>query len=159
MDIIRLEITACYIFSSFQVARSGTELSIQLLGGARRLTPANSHQFPLAVVMSGPGKSGAYGLAIARHLAAQGVRTVAYVPEMSVYPSVLASELSLYKLCCKGGSNKHNILTSSLTELPKTPVDLVSGLTMTFLDLKSNWTLKSNKGRNLLSFNAFIASL
>ncbi len=116
------------IVSSFlnKVARSGTELSIQLLGGARRLTPANSHQFPLAVILSGPGKSGAYGLAIARHLAAQGVRTVAYVPEMSVYPSVLASELSLYKLCCKGGSNKNNMLTCSLAELPKTPVDLVN---------------------------------
>ena len=55
----------------FQMARSGTELSIQLLGGARRLTPANSHQLPLAVILAGPGKSGTYGLAIARHLATQ----------------------------------------------------------------------------------------
>ncbi len=45
---------------------------------------------------------------------------------MSVYPSVLASELSLYKLCCKGGSNKNNTLTNSIAELPKTPVDLVT---------------------------------
>jgi hypothetical protein len=56
----------------------------------------------------------------------KGVRTVAFVPEMSVYPSVLASELSLYKLCCKGGSNKNNTLTNSIAELPKTPVDLVT---------------------------------
>ena len=55
----------------FQMARSGTELSIQLLGGARRLTPANSHQVPVAVILAGPGKSGSYGLAIARHLATQ----------------------------------------------------------------------------------------
>lgn len=106
------------------VARSGTELSIQLLGGARRLTPANSHQFPLAVILSGPGKAGSYGIAIARHLATQGVRTVTYIPELSVYPATLANELNLYKLCCKGGTKAHS-LTHSVTDLPKSPVDLV----------------------------------
>ena len=40
------------------VARTGTELSIQLLGGSRRLNPSNSHQVPLCVVLCGPGRTG-----------------------------------------------------------------------------------------------------
>ena len=40
------------------VARTGTELSIQLLGGCRRLNPSNSHQVPLCVVLCGPGRTG-----------------------------------------------------------------------------------------------------
>ncbi len=53
------------------VARSATEVSVQLLGGARRLNPSNLHQLPLCVVLCGPGRTGAFGLAIARHLSAQ----------------------------------------------------------------------------------------
>ena len=51
---------------------------------------------------------------------------MAFVPEMSVYPSGLAAELSLYKLCCKGGPSKVNSFTNNIAELPKGPVDLVS---------------------------------
>jgi enhancer of mRNA-decapping protein 3 len=88
------------------VARAGTELAVQLLGGSRRLNPSNSHQLPLCVILCGPGQTGAYGLAISRHLAAQGVKTLAYLPHLSLYPTHLASELSLYKLCCKGSMCK-----------------------------------------------------
>ena len=43
------------------VARTGTELAIQLLGGSRRLNPSNSHQVPVCVVLCGPGRTGEYG--------------------------------------------------------------------------------------------------
>ena len=43
------------------MARTGTELAIQLLGGSRRLNPSNSHQVPQCVVLCGPGRTGEYG--------------------------------------------------------------------------------------------------
>ena len=105
------------------VARSGTEVAIQLLGGSRRLNPQNSHQVPLCVVLCGPGKSGEYGMAIGRHLASQGVKTITFFPQLDLYQRQLANELNLYKLCCKSQGSK---LIHEVKELPQgTAVDLV----------------------------------
>ena len=62
---------------------------------------------------------------------------------MSVYPSGLASELSLYKLCCKGGPAKLNSITNSIAELPKGPVDLV----------RLNFTILGKVSFSLLDYN------
>ena len=105
------------------VARAGTELSIQLLGGSRRLNPQNSHQVPLCVILCGPGKTGEYGLAVSRHLATQGIKTVAFFPQLELYQRNLANELALYKLCCKGGSQSK--LIQDVKDLPSCTVDLV----------------------------------
>lgn len=106
------------------VARASTELSMQLLGGSRRLNPTNSHQAPYCVVLCGPGRQGAYGLATARHLAGQGIRTLAYLPDLPLYPPHLASEWTLYKLCCKG--QEKNKWTGNVKDLPTNqPIDLV----------------------------------
>ena len=105
------------------VSRSGSEVAIQLLGGSRRLNPQNSHQVPLCVVLCGPGKSGEYGMAIGRHLASQGVKTITFFPQLDLYQRQLANELALYKLCCKSQGSK---LIHEVKELPQgTAVDLV----------------------------------
>ena len=105
------------------VARAGTEVAVQLLGGARRLNPQNSHQVPVCVVLCGPGKSGEYGMAISRHLASQGVKIITFFPQLDLYQKQLANELALYKLCCKSGSGSK--LIHEVKELPQNAVDLV----------------------------------
>ena len=105
------------------VARAGTEVAVQLLGGSRRLNPQNSHQVPVCVVLCGPGKSGEYGMAIGRHLASQGVKTITFFPQLDLYQRQLANELALYKLCCKSGSGSK--LIHEVKELPQSAVDLV----------------------------------
>jgi len=104
------------------VARSTSEITIQLLGGSHRLNPLNSHQVPTVVALCGPGKSGAYGLAALRHLASQGVRTCAYLPSLPFYPPHIDSELALYKLCLK---KNFNTLCLDVKDLPSTSVDVI----------------------------------
>lgn len=63
--------------------------------------PNNKHQLPSAVILVGPSRTGAFGLAAARHLAAQGFKTVAYVPDLPHYPDRMSEQLKLYKLTGK----------------------------------------------------------
>ncbi|XP_059081044.1 enhancer of mRNA-decapping protein 3-like isoform X2 [Tigriopus californicus] len=100
------------------MARSAVELAIHLFGGAHRLNPSNNHQVPLVVILVGPNRAGVFGLATARHLDSQGVRTAAYLPDVPHYPAHVAQELNLYKL----SSGKVCTKTESL---PQGPVDLV----------------------------------
>ena len=83
----------------FQVellGRAGTEIALQLLGGAHRLNPHNAHQWPTVVALCGPHRSGAAGINCARQLSSHGVKTIVYV-ENSDDISLL-QELTLYKL-------------------------------------------------------------
>lgn len=61
-------------------------------------------------------------MAISRHLATQGVKTVAFFPQIELYPRNLANELALYKLCCKSSGSK---LIQEFRDLPDGAVDLV----------------------------------
>ncbi|XP_003428062.1 enhancer of mRNA-decapping protein 3 [Nasonia vitripennis] len=78
------------------LGRAGTEIILQLLGGAHRLNPNNAHQRPTVVALCGPHRSGAAGINCVRQLSSHGVKTVVYV-ESSDDISLL-QELSLYKL-------------------------------------------------------------
>ncbi|XP_034942378.1 enhancer of mRNA-decapping protein 3 [Chelonus insularis] len=78
------------------LGRAGTEIIIQLLGGAHRLNPKNAHQWPTIVALCGPHRSGAAGVNCARQLSTHGIKTVVYV-ENSENVSLL-QELSLYKM-------------------------------------------------------------
>ncbi|XP_011494028.1 PREDICTED: enhancer of mRNA-decapping protein 3 isoform X2 [Ceratosolen solmsi marchali] len=78
------------------LGRAGTEITLQLLGGAHRLSPNNAHQWPTVVVLCGPHRSGAAGINCARQLSSHGVKTIIYV-ESSEDVFVL-QELSLYRL-------------------------------------------------------------
>jgi len=104
------------------VARAGTEIATVLFGGSRRLNPQNRHQTPFVVALCGPGKTGEYGLAISRHLASQGVKTMAFFPQLELYQHNLANELALYKLCCKGSMSK---LVQDVKDLPSCTLDLI----------------------------------
>jgi len=104
------------------VARTGTEIASVLFGGSRRLNPQNRHQVPFCVALCGPGKTGEYGLAMSRHLASQGVKTLVFLPQLELYQHNLANELALYKLCCKGSLSK---LVQDVKDLPNCTVDLI----------------------------------
>jgi len=98
------------------MARSVVDLTIQMLGGERRLNPDNRHQVPKVVALCGPGKAGSYGLASLRHLASQGVRTCAYLPTFPMYPAMVDAELNLYKLCLK--KQEHVLVHDAAKDLP-----------------------------------------
>lgn len=78
------------------MGRAGTEISLQLLGGAHRLNPNNAHQWPTVVVLCGPHRSGAAAVNCARQLSSHGVKTVVYIENSE--DIFLLQELSLYKL-------------------------------------------------------------
>lgn len=78
------------------MGRAGTEIILQLLGGAHRLNPKNAHQWPTVVALCGPHRSGAAGVNCARQLSTHGIKTVVYV-ENSENINLL-QELSLYKM-------------------------------------------------------------
>ncbi|KAK3917445.1 Enhancer of mRNA-decapping protein 3 [Frankliniella fusca] len=98
-------------------ARCATEMSLQLLGGAHRLTPHNAHQWPTVIVMVGPHSQGAVGVMCARQLECQGVSTVVLAVNEAAAPPFMKRELNFYK--CSGGP-----IVSSTDQLPET-VDLV----------------------------------
>ncbi|CAB0039845.1 unnamed protein product [Trichogramma brassicae] len=77
------------------LGRAGTEISLQLLGGAHRLSPHNAHQWPTVVALCGPHRSGAAGINCARQLSSHGVKTIVYVE--SSEDIFLLQELSLYR--------------------------------------------------------------
>lgn len=103
---------------SEMLGRAATEIGIQLLGGARRLNPRNSHQKPLVVVMCGSNRPGAMGLNTARQLAAHGVSTLVYLMDLIHVTTQVSQELSLYKMT--GQKYTHRI-----QDLPTGAVDLV----------------------------------
>ncbi|KAE8751780.1 hypothetical protein FOCC_FOCC001629 [Frankliniella occidentalis] len=98
-------------------ARCATEMSLQLLGGAHRLTPHNAHQWPTVIVMVGPHSQGAAGVMCARQLECQGVSSVVLVVNEAAAPPLMKRELNFYK--CSGGP-----IVTSIEQLPET-VDLV----------------------------------
>lgn len=100
------------------LARGATEIALQLLGGSRRLTPNNQHQWPkIVVVCDEPynARLSEIGLATGRMLACHGLKVVVYVS--CVTKSTRTShELELY-------AATGNLFTSDLLSLPSS--DLV----------------------------------
>uniref|UniRef100_A0AAG5CYE4 Enhancer of mRNA-decapping protein 3 n=1 Tax=Anopheles atroparvus TaxID=41427 RepID=A0AAG5CYE4_ANOAO len=100
------------------LARGATELALQLLGGSRRLTPNNQHQWPKIVVVCDGAQSerlNEVGFSTARQLACHGLETVVYVSSLE-NPTRVSSELPLYMAT-------GNKLTIDVNTLP--PCDLV----------------------------------
>ncbi|KAH8345417.1 hypothetical protein KR067_004081, partial [Drosophila pandora] len=63
------------------LARGASDLAITLLGGARRLTPANNHQWPKIVIICDGVKSMRtinIGAATGRQLASHGLTVLLY---------------------------------------------------------------------------------
>ncbi|CAJ0755594.1 17893_t:CDS:10 [Entrophospora sp. SA101] len=59
--------------------RGASMMCLQALGGSRRIRPNNHNAAPLVVLLVGNNKTGAYGLATARHLANHGCHVIACV--------------------------------------------------------------------------------
>lgn len=82
---------------SESIARAVAEVSLHLLGGPHRLTPKNSHQKPVVVVLCGNHPEAAGAVCAARHLATLGVTTIVYLQSLTV-PNSMVKEIELYKL-------------------------------------------------------------
>uniref|UniRef100_A0A182W2U2 Enhancer of mRNA-decapping protein 3 n=1 Tax=Anopheles minimus TaxID=112268 RepID=A0A182W2U2_9DIPT len=76
------------------LARGATELALQLLGGSRRLTPNNQHQWPKIVVVC-EGMLDEVGISTARQLASHGLETVVFLSSLTE-ATQNSSEVPLY---------------------------------------------------------------
>ena len=79
------------------IARAVAEVSLHLLGGPHRLTPKNSHQKPVVVVLCGNHPEAAGVVCAARHLATLGVTTIIYLQGLT-FSNYMVEEIELYKL-------------------------------------------------------------
>lgn len=96
---------------SESIARAIAEVALHFVGGPHRLTPKNSHQKPLVVVLCGNHPEAAGAVCAARHLATLGVQTVVYL-HTSTVPQFMLKEIELYKLTGQSVINneKSNLL-------------------------------------------------
>lgn len=100
------------------LARGATELALQLLGGSRRLSPKNLHQWPRVVVICDEpynNRQSEIGLCTARQLASHGVTVMVYV-KTSTTNAKESKELELY-------TATGNDFTGNVKDL--TPCDLI----------------------------------
>lgn len=80
------------------LARGATELALNLLGGSRRLSPRNLHQWPkVTVICDEPYnfRQSEIGLSTARQLASMGLKVMVYV-KTSSHSERLSKELGLF---------------------------------------------------------------
>lgn len=80
------------------LARGATELALNLLGGSRRLSPKNLHQWPRIVVICDEPynfRRSEVGLATARQLASHGLKVMVYV-KTSSHSDKNSKELELF---------------------------------------------------------------
>ncbi|KAF0457890.1 YjeF N-terminal domain-like protein [Gigaspora margarita] len=102
--------------------RGASMMCLQALGGSRRIQPHNHNAAPLVVILAGNNKTGAYGLATARHLANHGCHVIVCVvgKEKDLLKSVAYQQKILHPT---GGRS-----VKTVSELPQqltNPVDLI----------------------------------
>lgn len=99
----RIQNLACDHGHSFErqndfLARGATELALNLLGGSRRLSPKNMHQWPrVTVICDEPYnfRQSEIGLSTARQLASHGLKVMVYV-KTSSHSDKSSKELELF---------------------------------------------------------------
>uniref|UniRef100_A0A0K8VBV8 Enhancer of mRNA-decapping protein 3 n=1 Tax=Bactrocera latifrons TaxID=174628 RepID=A0A0K8VBV8_BACLA len=99
------------------LARGVTDLAILILGGARRLTPTNYHQWPIVVIMCTKSinlRNSDIGAATGRQMASHGLKVLLYMENENTTNK--SGEIGLFKAT-------DNVIVYSVDELP-TP-DLV----------------------------------
>lgn len=104
------------------LARGATEVALQLLGGSRRLTPNNQHQWPKIVVICDEpynARLSEIGIATGRMLACHGLKVVVYV-SCATKSTRTSFELELY-------AATGNLFTFNVNTLPSS--DLVIAAT------------------------------
>ncbi|KAG9293737.1 hypothetical protein G9A89_019074 [Geosiphon pyriformis] len=117
--------------------RGTSMMCLQALGGSRRIQPNNHNAAPLVVILAGNTKTGAYGLAAARHLSNHGCHVISCV--VGKERDLLKSVKDQQKIMQPTGGK----LVKSVAELPQqftTPVDLIVdallGYQFTLRDIK-----------------------
>ena len=82
------------------LARSAVELALQLLGGARRLSPKNQHQWPKIAIICGETPDDRHSdiaLSTGRQLASQGLKVFIYGKRSKAYEAKTSKEAELFK--------------------------------------------------------------
>lgn len=120
------------------LARGAAEIALQLLGGSRRLTPNNQHQWPkIVVVCDEPYNApiSEIGIATGRMLACHGLKVVVYVSCAS--KSTRAShELELY-------AATGNLFTFNVNALPSSDLVIAAIKTRRLADPLRKWILEN----------------
>lgn len=120
------------------LARGAAEIALQLLGGSRRLTPNNQHQWPkIVVVCDEPynARISEIGIATGRMLACHGLKIVVYVSCAS--KSTRAShELELY-------AATGNLFTFNVNALPSSDLVIAAIKSRRLADPLRKWILEN----------------
>ncbi|CAG8525228.1 6371_t:CDS:10, partial [Acaulospora morrowiae] len=102
--------------------RGASMMCLQALGGSSRIQPHNHNAAPLVVILAGNNKTGAYGIATARHLANHGCHVIACIvgKDNDLLESVAYQQKILLPT---GGKSVKNV--SDLPQQLTNPVDLI----------------------------------
>ncbi|KAI8041789.1 enhancer of mRNA-decapping protein 3 [Drosophila gunungcola] len=118
------------------LARGASDLAITLLGGARRLTPANNHQWPkIAIICDGVKNMRTIniGAATGRQLASHGLTVLLYVEQAKlVEQNSSSAEISLFKAT-------DNVIVHSVDALPTPDLVILSTNTANLSDAIRKW--------------------
>ncbi|ALC42985.1 Edc3 [Drosophila busckii] len=118
------------------LARGASDLAITLLGGARRLTPANNHQWPkIAIICEEVNsvRASNIGCATGRHLASHGLTVFLYLGKSAAFDEKnISSEISLFKAT-------DSTIVHSLDALPTTDLVILSSNTYKLSDTVKKW--------------------
>ncbi|XP_038119942.1 enhancer of mRNA-decapping protein 3 [Culex quinquefasciatus] len=120
------------------LARGAAEIALQLLGGSRRLTPNNQHQWPkIAVVCDEPynARISEIGIATGRMLACHGLKVVVYV-SCSSKSTRVSHELELY-------AATGNLFTFNVNALPSSDLVIAAIKARRLADPLRKWILEN----------------
>ncbi|XP_017018363.1 enhancer of mRNA-decapping protein 3 [Drosophila kikkawai] len=118
------------------LARGASDLAITLLGGARRLTPANNHQWPkIAIICDGVKNMRAIniGAATGRQLASHGLTVLLYVEQAKLLEQNISNaEIALFKAT-------DNVIVYSVDALPTPDLVILSTNTANLSEAVKKW--------------------
>lgn len=120
------------------LARGAAEIALQLLGGSRRLTPNNQHQWPkIVVVCDEPynARISEIGIATGRMLACHGLKVVVYVSCASKSTRT-SHELELY-------AATGNLFTFNVNALPSSDLVIAAIKARRLADPLRKWILEN----------------
>uniref|UniRef100_A0A224YWS9 Enhancer of mRNA-decapping protein 3 n=1 Tax=Rhipicephalus zambeziensis TaxID=60191 RepID=A0A224YWS9_9ACAR len=139
------------------LGRAASEMVLQLLGGCRRLNPANSHQRPTVVVVCGAHRQGSQVVCCGRQLANHGVQVLLWqLPLLGTgltpVDPLFTAEMALFR--SSGGKVRLTVaeLSGSRVDMVLASLDSVDGVSRadpTAVATMANWVNQS-KGPVLL---------
>ncbi|XP_049518415.1 enhancer of mRNA-decapping protein 3 isoform X2 [Dermacentor silvarum] len=133
------------------IGRAASEMVLQLLGGCRRLNPANSHQRPTVVLVCGGHRQGSQVVCCGRQLANHGVEVILWqlpllAGGLAPVDSLFSAEMALFRR--SGGKVRLTIaeLSSSRVDMVLASLDSVDGVSRadpTAVATMANWINQS----------------